>query len=824
MLKEKLRFVAAWWLLGAIPAAFAEGLHLVSSSAFSWADAATCWVFVIGVLFAARWTSPCPDTQKQVVLPWLGLAAIVIATSLGLVYWSNPTDWAAWTLLGTFYLLLLWVDSGLKGRWKPIPRWGMRGLLIFTAGVVPVSVVQIESHFSDDEFMAGAQVLAMGLFWTLILAVHSLLHRIKPPRARNGLSLSPRWPALLLALFVFTLLGVAVQSYQHSFYPSEAPVYEGISEDVPFLCGELPASGQTFTGEEVFRRLLAQLEANPNKGPQEYGMLALASGESRYILAFRESLLREARDGRFIGPANSVKWIQYEAALRAYYLSRVRAKYPDLFSDEELALLEDWFAAINRRALTVEWVDWMYGLAFSKWPEGPYENQENGAGLLALLETEALAAPDLSLANRSYLERNRRGWIARFRNTDDALLYQLEWINNAYFQSLYTDQIPETKLRESFRWLLLQALPDGVPLGYNHPSPVSLAGVAYLGAHLLHDPEYLWLAGQALNSGELNGVYPFAQPGVEGPVSLTGHAPSEGSCLLYGDSGLPNQVGPLAPDKVVFRDGWTKNSAYLLLNLRFTGWHRYKATNTVTLFYQDGPLASDVLNGKSFAWLPAGRSLFRDKRIPRENLNGLLVERRGLSAVLYFLTSIGSPWAQDPPYYAEVITFETGERKDSSHTRLTDWHGWQHDRWVYFYHNGGPVVVIDQAEGPPGRQAAVVWHLVGETVAGSQRIRLHGGDQPAQALLLPLEPEGMHLETVQEPGNGVSNLRVTGYNRSDGQLSMLTLFLSGRWMDAEVYMEPGTANSLILISQDGSRIELQLPLPNRLASESRDRS
>ena len=75
----------------------------------------------------------------------------------------------------------------------------------------------------------------------------------------------------------------------------------------------------------------------------------------------------------------------------------------------------------------------------------------------------------------------------------------------------------------------------------------------------------------------------FAQPGAERPLDLAGESPHVGSCLLYGDSGLPTQVGPLAPDKIVFRDGWTPGAAYLLLNLRFSGWHRYKATNTITL-------------------------------------------------------------------------------------------------------------------------------------------------------------------------------------------------------------------------------------------------
>jgi len=62
----------------------------------------------------------------------------------------------------------------------------------------------------------------------------------------------------------------------------------------------------------------------------------------------------------------------------------------------------------------------MYALAFAKWPEGPYENQESGAGLLALLETTGLADPTLSVRNRAYLDANQRGWATSFRVTDDA--------------------------------------------------------------------------------------------------------------------------------------------------------------------------------------------------------------------------------------------------------------------------------------------------------------------------------------------------------------------------------------------------------------------
>jgi hypothetical protein len=545
-------------------------------------------------------------------------------------------------------------------------------------------------------------------------------------------------------------------------------------------------------------------------------MLALGTGESRWAQSFRENLLNEATEGRFTGPAHSVKSAQYEAALRAYYFPRVHTAFPDLFSEDDLVLLCEWFAAINRRALTVEWVDWMYALAFAKWPEGPYENQENGAGLLALLGSEGLAAQELSSANRDYLDRNWRGWTARFRNTDDAFVYQSVWINNAYFQSSHTVEVPENNVLFSFEWLLLQTLPDGAPLQYNYPTRYSLAGAYYLGACFLENPRHVWLAGRALEDLEAQGGYLFAQPGVEQPVSLTGLSPTQGSCLLYGDSGLPNQAGPLAPDKIVFRDGWALDSAYLLLNLRFTGWHRYKASNAITLVYQDGPLAQAVLDGEPSTWLPVGRSVFRDKRVPRENLNGLLIERSGMSAVLYALTGVGGPWAQDPPHYAEVVAFETDDELDWSHTRLTDWRGWQHDRWVYLYHDGGPIVVVDEAEGPPEGRAALAWHLVGEGTAepvlsgaeGGQHIRLRGGDGPAEVLILPVSPEG-RCEVAGREGSDPGP-RVMCYAPADGRLRVVTVFLMGQWAGAEAGFD--LEEQALWIAQGQARVTLPLPL------------
>jgi hypothetical protein len=129
-----------------------------------------------------------------------------------------------------------------------------------------------------------------------------------------------------------------------------------------------------------------------------------------------------------------------------------------------------------------------------------------------------------------------------------------------------------------------------------------------------------------------DGLYFKVIPGIDKFISVDQFIkkPNELSCILYGNSGLPNQQGPLSPDKIILRNGWDSSSTYLLLNLRFTGWHRYKSTNTLTTVFQSGSLIEDNYSTSSIEWLPEGRSKLRDKRIPREILNGFIVERDGI--------------------------------------------------------------------------------------------------------------------------------------------------------------------------------------------------
>ena len=756
-----------------------EAFGLLNGTLPLWAAALARLSFVALVLGAAWLGQPAYQQQRRWLVPYAAWVCAGVGLLAAAVYVIAPLTVVAWLALASFFVLLLWLDTIFSAQRRFWQRWSVHGLLAAVAGAAPVLLNQAETRFSDEEFFIALQALELAGIWLALLLATRLLGRQFRPA--SGVTLRvPRWSGFALAALPLLGLFPAATAYQRSFFPAEAPEFAGISQETPFVCGTVAPAAQRYDGAIVFQRMLANVAALPNKSTLSLGMLAVGTKQQSWATAFRTQLLDEARQQLYTGPANSVKYIQYEASLRLYYYTAVRAAFPQLFSAADQAAVRTWFRAINRRALTVEWVDWLYALALGQWPEGPYENQESGAGLLALMQSSGLADPALARHNQDYLDRNRRGWLQRFRNTDDTVMYQPEWINSAMFQSTVTGTPPPAPLRRSFEWLLLQALPDGAPLRYNYPYDLSLTSISYLGATLLDDPRFVWLAGRSLEGGDARNLPVTAQPGAVAPLAQAGVAPTAGSCLLYGDSGMPNQVGPLAPDKVVLRTGWQADSLYAMLDLRFTGWHRYKATNALTLVYQQGPLVAEQLEQPAFAWLPKGRSFFRDKRVPRENLNGMLVARSGLSAALADLTALGGPWAQDPPFYAQVDQFTTAPNRDVSRTVIADWHGWAHQRTITLDHSG-LLVVEDVAHGPADVPGGIIWHpLAGATMTADNRVLLRGGSAPAELLLLPVGGGTVHVEH----GANANSVASVLYQPPDGQLRLVSVFLTKQWAGA----------------------------------------
>lgn len=803
-MKQKVSKDLLFYFVSSIPASLIIFLlPIVNGNGLLWVRFAVAWPLITVWMFLLFSFSPW-STTKMEVWPWPSLTTGLVLVFSILFYIPNQSTWVSWIIFITLYSVSLWMRPIPSENTRWIPRLIYYCLLAAVTAIIYVGIYSIETHFSEEEFFLATKVLYLFLIWLSLAWGLDFLSKKCSQRSIPGWSIVKR-RCISIALFLFLAFACfLISSYHKSFYPQTMPpLYHNISYETPIQCFKTYPSTEKIFSDQVFSEILNLVEANPDKKAPEYGMLALGTKEKHWAQQFRNEILIDANAGLYTGPVNSIKVGQYEAALRLYYYWKVKELFPDLFSPEDQIVLKKWFNLINQRALTVEWIDWLYAFAFNYWPIGPYENQENGAGLLALLEVTGLSDPNLSTSNRAYLEKNPRGWQMRFRNTDDAIAYQPIWITNAFFQFLYTGKRSETNLRNSFEWIVSQAPPNLI-LQYNHPRSTSLVGIIYFGAALLNDPKYLWLAARGANFLKSLGGYIYAQPGSELPPPEKSLPINISDCLIYGDSGLPNQNGPLAPDKIVMRDGWQYDDLYLLLNLRFNGWHSYKGTGAIIIYQSGQPLATDVITEKRYFWLPAGRNQFRDKRIPRENLNAFTMKQTGIGYSLYILLG-GSPWAQDPPSEASIVTFEKTNLFSKATIALSNWHGWNQKRTI-FRINDGLFIVFDSISGPNNAQSALFWHITGKKTSDPAKFEL--GKNNIGELIIVGNSES--TKVTQQPENSDNlNLQFT-FSGPKGWL--VSTFLSGKWKGSTIDLKELSDGFHITIKNNSNEVTIPITI------------
>lgn len=235
----------------------------------------------------------------------------------------------------------------------------------------------------------------------------------------------------------------------------------------------------------------------------------------------------------------------------------------------------------------------------------------------------------------------------------------------------------------------------------------------YFGANTLEDPELLWLAAQSVEFSKRNRLPVFAHPGAEQkPKPLLAAKPRFGSCIVYSQVGLSSKSDVMAADKAILRTDWISDSLYTLINLRFNGWHQYKATGSIiALYVGNQPKVQEFIPDANLSLLPKGRAEVRDKRIWRESLNGIAVEGAGLSKWLFKWSGIGSVWSQNPPRLAEIRNFMTSENLDQLEIIVSGWNGWEWRRLVAVHRRPKKIVVEDTVEGPSSKRALLSWNL-----------------------------------------------------------------------------------------------------------------
>jgi len=698
-----------------------------------------------------------------------------------LIIWlsfSIKTKMFSWILLGNTILFSLHLKNYLVHYKSRIINLTINIIYSVIIGSSIILLDQIQTSFSEEEFFVAIQAIKISIFIFLLIFSYERLKILLGINLHPSIPIYRNYLTIGIVLFYFTFLYLSLNAYQDSFFPKTSKQIPGISYETPFLCEDinnLDNDSQLIDSKSLLHKVTKKIIENPNKGLPEFAFLTLVTEDEEWLNLFSTSLLYEARSGKYTEPANSIKFGQLDAAIRIYYFSEILKKYPELFSQTELLELKEWFANINRRAMTVEWVDWMYSSAFSMFPIGPYENQEIGAGLISMLLLNNLSANELKQQNITYLEEYQRGWFDRFRNTDDAFVYQSTWIINAYFQSLYfKNNGEEENIKKSFEWIMNQILPNGASPSYNMPYENSSVQAMMLGAYLTGDGRFLWSANKQLEYLDNSKINIYAYPGIEKlkETDILAIKPKIGTCLIYGDSGLPTQKGPLSPDKLIFRSGWDNSDKYILINLRSSGWHKYKGTNTVSIVYENGIIIGEELNSETYSWLPKGRSAFRDKRIPREILNGLIVERYGLNQIICTLISCDSNWAQNPPSEVEIIDYSTNEDYDYAKLQIT-WASITHEREIYFYKTG-PIFILDIVEGK--LHSGINWNFIGDNIITKENSKIMITDKNNSVIINSIIKKENPITPIVYSNNNLHQIRIM---KIDDEMQLLTTIFTG---------------------------------------------
>lgn len=515
-------------------------------------------------------------------------------------------------------------------------------------------------------------------------------------------------------------------------------------------------------------------------------------------LELKKRLLDEADRGNYTGPANGVKYIQFVAMTRALMFLMLKEN-EGLFTEAESIRIVDWFSRVVERTFTVEWVDYLYAWKFRIEPQGPYVNQEMGAGALVVFaEVIKERYPELWRKCLDYVDENSVFWKGNFRNTDDSLIYQKVWIYGAYLMSFFRprEELQKSEnARKSFDWLCLQWPATGVSPAYNELNPISVPDVLSLGAHLFNDGRYKWIANRILNHMEENDLGFTHEPTFLYGFSFWNDSlpcvvPDWGSVYFVGPGNLPIDPGPMNPDKIVLRDGWDDSSLYLLLNLRYTGWYGYKATNAVINVICGEPFVGEdyILQGNKL--LSLGRKADRDGRIDRTRLNGLQIARPSFVRSAGELLKIWSPWEQDLPKYALVEYLKEQDRMDVSKSLITDWHGWQHTRLCALIKNRF-IAVIDNASGSRSKDAAITWHLKGNAIKAGHDIFLSQNGYRMQ-VSLPHHTEWYETKIFNgaekaRPAGDVHDMDLDVFLVSEGkhEFSTVSLFIPGSGPDID---------------------------------------
>lgn len=294
------------------------------------------------------------------------------------------------------------------------------------------------------------------------------------------------------------------------------------------------------------------------RGPR-LATLALLTGERAWAEAFKAQLLQQVEASAFTGPEHSMKIGQHGAMYAAFFFRALEPAFPGLISASETTAIRTWFGKILAGIFRTGWVDYLYAIPFRIHPNGPYLNQEVGAGAVAaLFDVAQVEDPVVREQAKAYLNDQSIGWRRNFRNQDDTPTYQNLWMSSAFSLFRHADGSKlgaAPGLAPAVEWIKTQIPAAAFPLNYGYPAPERPLDVLALGAFVLRDGESKWLLDRQLDALTRRGekLSGGASAFWLWDDSVQAVPPPAVSMLLYGPSGYTFRPGALVPDKVVFR-------------------------------------------------------------------------------------------------------------------------------------------------------------------------------------------------------------------------------------------------------------------------------
>lgn len=681
-------------------------------------------------------------------------------------------------------------------------------------------VVWTAPTYAEGFLVMTWAILALGHF--LVLVLPALITRFTSTAATRPYRTRKLGAAGLAGAAILTAtgcLGYAIITEGMQSPPLEPPT--------EWPAAFLPLRDPTVTTDsasprrDVFRKvdLVELLLRSDPTAPAQVATLFLLTGEHSWAWRFKRELLDQVALDSYTGAEGSVKYGQRYAMLWAMYYREVSRRDPDLFSKSERDAVTAWLLRVARAQFHPGWVDYLYAMPFRDDPDGPYLNQEIGAGLAATLNSFVQASDDADLKAkfRRFLAGKAVGWRRNFRNQDDSLEYQDVWMGSAHALFRYADNLDPARgvgMKFGVEWLKRQLPPPPERVNYGLPNTFRPIDTLAMGAFLLGDPE-----SKALLDAHLAAIRDHSE---RLPSQLTAlwlwrdDVPSgprpQPSIRLDGPTGYAFRPGALEPDKVVLRnDGWDRGEGtgtFALSNLRNAGWHRYPATNTLIRLSHDGKAwAAEDIVVKMHHWLPAGRATHRDKKVDRSRLNGVTMERTGLDAWIGGMTGIYSRWRQDAPHFARPGFIGTLGDFQAVQTMIDNWDGLYQERWQLLCPAGG-LLVVDRVHDHSDRDKALFWHL-------TDQVRIV--DLPGQGQR-GAKSSKTALRLFSSPEHAVAAIETPWQNRSrpadpDAEISHRVQVSSrARSFAAAAYFAAGTAMPLdtVLLPADGPVPEQRL--------------